>query len=182
MLKEEKNRKEHFSRGKNTPLHFNHKKKRVWKKNNNKTLQEKLFQNNYSFIDAFTLIHMRIIIVGGSFMAAPPIGSTRWRLDVVSVSAAARRGPAAERAGGGQGVAPAADRWRNRRPTVAKVAFLNGGVEAGDRMNLLDFSVDWIYQIFVDLKKYIFIYFRVNLKMEKRLIDEIDEIELGVGS
>ena len=133
---------------------------------------------------------MRIIIVGGSFMAAPPIGSTRWRLDVVSVSAAARPGPArpgpaAERAGGGQGVAPAADRWRNRRPTVAKVAFLNGGVEAGDRMNLLDFSVDWIYQIFVDLKKYIFIYFRVNLKQEKRLIDEIDEIdeiELGVGS
>ena len=165
-------------------------KKRVGKKNNNKTSQEKLFQNNYSFIDAFTLIHMRIIIVGGSFMAAPPIGSTRWRLDVVSVSAAARPGPArpgpaAERAGGGQGVAPAADRWRNRRPTVAKVAFLNGGVEAGDRMNLLDFSVDWIYQIFVDLKKYIFIYFRVNLKQEKRLIDEIDEIdeiELGVGS
>ena len=65
------------------------------------------------------------------------------------------------------------------------MAFLNGGVEAGDRMNLLDFSVDWIYQIFVDLKKNIFIYFRVNLKMEKRLIDEIDEIdeiELGVGS
>ena len=76
-------------------------KKRVGKKNNNKTSQEKLFQNNYSFIDAFTLIHMRIIIVGGSFMAAPPIGSTRWRLDVVSVSAAAR--PGAARPGGGAG-------------------------------------------------------------------------------
>jgi len=32
MLKEEKNRKEHFSRGKNTPLHFNHKKKSMKKK------------------------------------------------------------------------------------------------------------------------------------------------------